>query len=251
MGQTSLTHSFPRPPRPVRRRHGLTSAILVRIVSLLMLGIFFIILGKFAADALIHFRGEPVTARVTRTWTTRGKSTHYHVAYNYNVNNQLFNDEDSISQGEFQRMSVGQAFPARTDVVLGHRAAALDLGDSSWWNRHTAYLFLGLMFAGISICLFIAAWLDPLRDRRALEQGDPVEGFIEDKFTRRTKNGRTYHIRFRYNLRPGESHSRKIKTTRAIFDATDFNQQLTIFLDPAKPRRGVALELCEFEIVTR
>lgn len=251
MGQPSLAKNFPRPPREIRRRHGGPTAFFTRVGAVLMTFVFFVLAAIVLRDTVVHYAGEDVTANVTRTWTTRGKRTHYHVAYNYRVNNNLYSADESVTRDEYQHLPANSAAPAKSIELFGHRTASLNLGTEGFVTKNAIFAIMSVVWAFISFALFRAAWLDPTRDRRALETGDPVPGTVTDKRTRRHKNSTKYYVRFRYTARPGESHDREIQTARFIFDAVFPNDPLIIFLDPALPKRGVPLELSEFEIVMR
>src|SRR5688500_9451337 len=120
--------SFPPPPRFVRRRASASHwGGRVTAFALLLAALGFA--GFWCRDALVHFAGEPVSAHVTRKYTTQGRrSTNYHIAYRYPVGDASFMEEDSVRRAPYTAISSRSHVPAQTFAIMGYRTASLMLG---------------------------------------------------------------------------------------------------------------------------
>jgi len=188
---------------PTPRQLNWTTIGIVYVVMALL--IFFVGLGIVAGvwdesnrDHRLKQEAQEIDATVTRAWTESGKTTHYHVAYEFSLNGQPVRGESEIPQRRWKGLPAGSHLqvkyvPARPEI---NRPAGAYERMIPYWVPLVAFLFwIGML----ALAVF------PIRkERRLLKYGQPAMGVITNSPTgRRPKYG--YIVKYQFYLQDGST----------------------------------------------
>lgn len=195
-----------------------------------------------ADAARLDAEGVAATATVTSQWTTeshsrRSTTTHYHVAYRFSTGSALSNNfdvvlgEDTVSEGFYSRLNYGDEFPIRyvpgaPDLVEIEPGA---MSEDALIAGILALAIGGSGLAGLGYTGRAAA-----RTVRIRDAGVMTVGYA----TRLVTTKASSVLEFAYAAPDGTRLTGKTRPRRTKkWEGMLQGQPLTLFLDPADPKR--------------
>jgi len=239
-GVTKTPSDVGAPPRVVRLKRKMRWVVVVCVVFLAA-PLVLVVLGGIQLYVLAN--GAPITATVDGTHVTHGKHTNYYVDYDYMLDGADHTDSQSVNWQTYDDTSEGQIFRGKAMKLWGHYFSETELSDVR------AGAMKGLAIAGVWIVVLLGiGWQYWIRRRFLVQNGTAIASAITDKTIVRGKSS-AYFIHFTFEAREGGSFSGKTVTTRKNYDQAQVGQMITVIYDPMKPKRNMAYEYCDFEVV--
>ncbi len=182
--------------------------------------------------------GRPTTARVTGRHESHGKSTTYYLDYEFEGNGQQVEDDEAVSESEYDDTSIGTAIPV---VYLPsdpqtHRIGAVN--DARIARSRTAW---GVGALVTLIVLGGILWANEATRRnhlRLLREGVPVVGVVLDRNVVQAKST-TYYVQYRFTAPPASAQVKKVSVTKRLYDECAPGTPLTVLHEYARPANNV------------
>ena len=236
--------SFPPPPRRVWRRALWGEVIALRLLLLPLLvgwGMLALAVGQ---DLALHLDGQEITGEVVNMRRDdRAKGPFYYVRYAFTADGGRVNVEQQVNESRYRKLSIGATVPVKTRIIQGERRQALSF--SAWESANASHMGL-LMLTLFCVLVFYGGWYDPFRTARLIRFGQIAHATV-DKAELHAKNNQQT-VRYSFVPAAGLKGARvRGATTGPNRPRAYVGQTVTIFYDPAKPKRNVAYEFCEFE----
>jgi len=246
---------LPPPPRQIRRRAwGIGKWYVSLIVSAF---IAVCILAGIAATIWIPMRvavnafGKPVDA--VQYWA--GANSNLKGGSNYSIGYRVTFDgatEDQVlpaSEEEFSRFQEGQRVPARalriwnwsTFVLLDPEVNLLQL-------TFLAVCLLLVAYGLIALALW-ATLFSRLQRRRLVRRGTACTGTLTGTRIGGAGRGNLYYLSFQFKTPEGVEMTSESDVAFGVYSAARVGTSVTMLYDPARPKRSIAYEYCDYEVV--
>jgi len=218
------------PPRPVRLT---VSGVVLMVVAMGMLLGGAILGTKLSRDAasqsatatVLKEQGAEIDGIILRLWRTGNKDRSYRVAYQFELQGQIFHGEADAPRSEWERL--------RQDASVRVRYLPSDPSISRPvdWEPPRSPAWLPLVAPASFGCTTLIIFVMLRKQRRLLEDGRAAPGVI-NKVTR-TKNGKTVRYDF---LLPGGSKEKGSGLMKR--GPAEIGALVTVIYDPDEPRRN-------------
>jgi hypothetical protein len=238
-----LLHS----PRRVRRKRGTMGPLLLgRILTAPVLVVFAGMLGLVVLDWFVVFIVPAQPARIVgqiRQFKARQGATFF-IAYQFDRSGFIGRDE--VMPYEFQPLWVGRAVKAHVIHIgpVGYSALDRSLGD---YAQNRMILWFGAVFAlAIGGVIFQALWLAPWRSWWLTRNGQATYGAVVGKsIIHRRRRYLYFTLTYQFKVK-GILQARRIRISPQRYDSTGVRDLLIILFDPARPRRSIVYDYCDF-----
>lgn len=149
---TQVSESGPRPVQFTSNTKLGLGALRLTSILIIVIGIP-IVLNRASMTERLARQGEVVQAKVVDLTVSRGKSTSYYVEYLYDYGGASVYDDKSVSQGEYESLTVGNRVPVTvlpSDPYV-HRYGLVteeDARSQQWQGSLLAMVLSGLVGVG-------------------------------------------------------------------------------------------------------
>jgi len=216
-------------PRMVRGRR-YDRLILPAIFMVVGLGV----LVAVVAEALFLAVAPITNATITAKYTTSGGKggIKYHLRYIYGSGTSRITDSGQLSESRYATLQVGDTISIRA------------LGSGSLVRLFCWLWAIGSI--GGTLVMMRQLWLLP---RQLVRDGQVIIGHITDKKIRRSRSGQTCTLFYEYHPVTGEAIHSKMSMVRGQFNAPEPGSDVVVLYDPAKPKRSIVYDACDFEAI--
>lgn len=237
------------PPREVRLRKGGLRGRIHFVVAWVVMGLFSVGMILYSVCEATFLSGAPIVPGHVvdmRTHSGTRGSTTYLVTYEFTDSGKIQTNEESVSRSIYQDLYDGAAVPINTMVIGSHRFTEIHLSTIDYFRQYPVWL-VGALFCGI-ICF---AWRQTrARLYECVRNGEPTIGMIESKRTYRTRNGRTYYVKYQYTdsqncLRTGK----RMNVKQTDYEHLQEGDRVVVLFDPMKPSRSLIYRCGPYEAV--
>jgi hypothetical protein len=113
-----------------------------------------------------------------------------------------------------------------------------------------SYAPIVLVLDGATALIVLAVLLPPARARRLVREGTLAVGTLIDSRCF-TGKGATNYLRYQFKTADGGVLTKIISVSRAAYEAARMGMAVTVLYDPMRPKRSLAYEYCDYEVVPR
>jgi hypothetical protein len=236
-----------RCPRTALRKPGTFGFLLLgRILTAPLVAVAIVLLAFAVLEPILVFVLPAQSAKIIAQWPQQ--NSHHGIEYyiEYQFDRSGFIGRDQVLMGEFQAMAVGQEVKAHVIHFGEVGYSALDRSLRSY-SRYRGILWFGTLFSvAIGWILFQAVWYAPWRTHWLVRYGKATFGAVVSKSI--LHGGRRHmHFTLTYQFRAmGTLQARRIRITPQRYDAADLKDLVIILFDPARPRRSIVYDYCDF-----
>lgn len=201
-------------------------------------------MGRSVLTPAVILLGRDHVATVRSREIVRVKS-HYttKVNYEYSEADRHYTDHASFGSDSWTRYHPGAALPIRSICVSALGISVPRTDDYEWVFTSVFAIF----WNGMGLWIIYAVLSSACRERAVLAGGDIAVGRVTGKKIVKGKHT-SYLLMVAYNAGNGDEHSTKASVTRREHDAANVGDEVTVFYDPARPRRGVVYEYCPYAV---
>ena len=236
-----------RSPRTAHRKPGTLGPLLLgRILTAPVLAVCAALLAAAILDLLVVLILPAQPAHVIRRWQNFQPHRGTMDDIEYQFDRTGFVGRDEVLPEEYEAFRVGQAVRAHV-IRLGPLSySAL---DRSWgaYVRYRKILWFGAAFASaIGGVLFYGLWLIPWRARWLTRYGKATFGAVLEKSIIH-RGRRHFYFTLTYQFKAhGYLYARRINISPQRYDSSGIKDLVVILFDPARPRRNIVYDYCDF-----
>jgi hypothetical protein len=151
-----------------------------------------------------------------------------------------------VPQRRYAALHVGDLIAVRAVAAGSWHFSEL---DSAGQDHAVMRIFLwiwGIMLSATMLLMVRRVWLLP---RQLVRDGQAVIGRITDKKFEPAGRSKTPTLLYQYEPADGEMVKSRMSVSRKAFAAAERGSEVVVLYDPAKPRRNLIYDVCEFEAV--
>lgn len=237
------------PPREVRLKQDVLSGNVFKVLVFVVMGLFAIGGILFGVCEMAFIASAPIVPghvidMATREGSKGGRT--YLVTYEFSDSGSIYTNTQTVSETYYHDLYDGAGVPVNTMVIASHRFEKIHVSWGEYFKESPVW-FVAVFFGAMMLLLW--------RRRRVVlygvvRDGEATIGIIESKKTYRTRNGRTYYVKYQYTdsqkcLRTGK----RMNVKQVDYEELQQGDRVVVLFDPMKQGRSLIYKCGPYEAV--
>ncbi len=191
--------------------------------------------------------GKPISATITNKRAEvhhdkHGTSYSYWVDFTYTFSGQNLQDKQRLTDSAYDDADIGQQVPGKAMQIGSWPICVIDL------PRSRSDLVSGLIMLAFSAILGGIFGAIAIRKRNLVRDGTPAVGVVIGRRMVRGKSAR-YYVSYRFSTSDGTALEKEMTVQKKYYEQSPEGTQVTVLYDPVNPRRSLAYECGDYEVV--